>query len=151
MPTQNADHSRREHAAELTAVDCGEVFSEATLAAHLREWAAGDRTVEAAVGLLVAHGSWLRRSDFRTRIWCGKSDEGLSVESSFAGIDWDTAAELLQSAACSTSERRILSIVIALGAGRDHPIDLGEALTGLDAVNATHVLEAVAHAADVDH
>jgi hypothetical protein len=120
-----------------------DTFTELELAVALRNSAAGSYQAEAAVELLIAHGSWLRRGDFRAQaIWAdGGADEFV------VGIDWGSAAELLHDAPASASERRILSIALALVEGQAHPVDLGDALSSLDGANTANVIHAVAHAA----
>ena len=46
----------------------------------------------------------------------------------------------------SGGERRLLAIAASLGSGE--PVDLADALTGLDSWNAQVVVDAIAHAAD---
>jgi hypothetical protein len=127
-----------------------DIFSEEELAGGLRAWAAGSYRVEAAVGLLIAHRAWLRRAEFRERaVWVDGLDagEGDLGDGWFVGIDWDGAAAVLATAPASSSERAILAIAVAIAAGDEHPLDLGEALGRLDAANTTRVLQASAHAA----
>lgn len=108
----------------------------------LRQWASGSHNIEAAVGLLIAHGSWLRRPEFRQRvIWTSHSRTSGFTH---VGIDWDAASEL-QDLPASSSEHAILAIALSLADG-DNQVDLGDALTSLDERNATLVLEAIAHA-----
>ena len=108
----------------------------------LRQWASGSHTIEAAVGLLIAHGSWLRRPEFRQRaIWTSHSrTSGVT----HVGIDWEAASEM-QDLPASTSEHAILAIALSLADG-DNQVDLSDALTSLDERNTTLVLEAIAHA-----
>jgi hypothetical protein len=109
----------------------------------------GSYCAEAAVDLIVEHQTWLSRSDFRRRaIWTDPVEEVPNGTTRCAvGIDWDAAADVLASVPASASERRVLALVIALAAGDVHPVDLGDALCGLDRRNTAHVLRAVAHAA----
>jgi hypothetical protein len=116
------------------------------LADGLYAWAEGSHLVEAAVGLLAAHRSWLCRRDFRQRAICvdpaGDPDDPFWV-----GIDWDAAARVLAEVPASSGERAILAIAVALAAGSEHPVDLSEALGSLDGANSGRVLQAIAHAA----
>lgn len=59
-----------------------------------------------------------------------------------AEIDWPAARSALSY--LSGGERRILALADALAAG--NPVDLSDALTGLDETNGRMVLRAVAHA-----
>lgn len=77
------------------------------LAAGLRAWAAGDRINEAAVELLIAHGTWLRRGGFlRAAV-----DQGDGM----ARIDWDAAREFERDSPASTTERAVLRLAVAIG------------------------------------
>jgi hypothetical protein len=90
---------------------------------------------------LIGHGSWLRRSDFVDR--CLEVNHGLGGETVLAGVDWAAAVAALESGelACSGSEGRLLRIAASIAVGV--PLDLGEALTGLDEANLALVTEAV--------
>ena len=77
---------------------------------------------------------------------CNRSSDGELL----AGIDWEAVAVLANVAPASASERRILELAVALAAGHRHPVDLGDALTSLDASNAAAVVEAIAHASGAD-
>ncbi len=96
---------------------------------------------EAAVELLIDHGSWLRRSDFVDRFL--ESKLGLGGDTVLAGVDWAAAIAALEAGelACSGSEGRLLQIAASIAVGV--PLDLGEALTGLDEANLVLVTEAV--------
>jgi hypothetical protein len=121
------------------------------LADGLRAWATGSYCAEAAVDLLVEHATWLSRPEFRRQgVWTDAADEGCGdTTRTVVGIDWDAAAAVLASAPASASERRVLALAIGLADGDAHPVDLGDALCGLDRRNTAHVLRAVAHAAGV--
>lgn len=101
--------------------------------AGLRAWAAGMLPLEAAVELLIGalggqllHGPWVR---------CGEGD--------YAWFDPDIAAT--EVGVLSGGERRVLDIVCSL-VSSDHPVDLGDAITGLDPKVLRRVLRALAHA-----
>lgn len=128
-------------------MDDSERLSHQQLIDALRRWATGSYCTEAAVGLLIAHQRWLERADFRGQAISVEDGEVVSCDARIAGIDWDLAADLLQVAPASSSERQMLALVVALAAGRDHPVDLGNAFTSLDASNASRVLQALGHAA----
>ena len=95
--------------------------------------------LEAAVDLLIAHHTWLRRRDFR-RAALRVSDDGPEL----IGVDWTAARDLTERAPASRSELAMLTIAARL-AGQDHPCDLGDVLTGLDQTNTAIVLHAIAH------
>jgi len=109
-----------------------------SLPAALRAGAAGLYALEAATGLIIAHGTWLARSD----------DFGHFIHhgASTAAIDWEAAVDALHSGGlpCSAGERRMLHLAASLA---DHaPVSLGEAITGIDH-NVDLLLTAVGHAA----
>jgi len=63
----------------------------AGLAAALRACAAGLYPLEAGVGLLIANGTFLRRSDFTSRFIL----HGTSSDTHMAAVDWDAATTAL--------------------------------------------------------
>lgn len=98
-------------------------------AGALREWAHGDLALEAAVALLATplggrllDGPWIRRSG-TDGYW----------------FDPDVAAA--EAGVLSGGERRVLALTTSL-MSPEHPVDLGDAITGLD----PHVLDAVLRA-----
>ncbi|MGO1971617.1 MAG: hypothetical protein ACTH2Q_01535 [Propionibacteriaceae bacterium] len=104
----------------------------------LRRWARGVLPVEAAVHLLIdavsgrlLHGPWMRE-DADGHCWFDPS-----VAATEAGV-------------LSGGERRVLAIATSLAAGTDHPVDLGDAVTGLDPETLAFVLETLGHAGGLD-
>lgn len=102
-------------------------------AAGLRHWAAGVLPLEAAVELLIGalggrllDGPWVRQGAAHA-----------------AWLDPEIAA--IEGGVLSGGERRVLAIVTSL-ASSDHPVDLGDAITGLDPHALRLVLQAVSHA-----
>ncbi|MDQ1306694.1 MAG: hypothetical protein QG671_2526 [Actinomycetota bacterium] len=116
-----------------------------TLHAALRACAHGLYPAEASVDLLINHGTFLLRRDFRDRfIHLGTSiTDGTTA---MAEIDWITAITALDihDLPCSGGEQRILRLAASLAAGI--PVDLREALTGLDDRNTELTVTAVLHA-----
>jgi hypothetical protein len=114
------------------------------LHAALRAHAGGLYAQEAAVELLIAHFSWLRRGDFL--------DEFVLTAPSPAGgtpvadIRWLDAVGALDDGRlpCSGGEGRVLRIAASLAGGV--PVNLQDALTGLDTTNIGLVARAVLHA-----
>lgn len=107
-----------------------------TTADALRAWARGLLTLEAAVELLadavggrLLHGPWVRR-DEHGRHW----------------FDPDVAAA--ESGYLSGGERRVLAIASSL-ASAEHPVDLNDAVTGIDGQALRCLLNALAHAGGV--
>ncbi len=115
----------------------------ADLPAALRAHARGLLACEAAVELLLAHRCWPCRSDFAAGFVhrCpGSHGAGLAL------VDWAAAAGAVTDGRlpCSGGERRILQVAASLAEGV--PVDLREALTGLDEGNLDLVAAAVRHA-----
>jgi len=110
------------------------------LAGQLRAWARGIYPDEAGVELLIGHAVFLHRADFTSRfISIPGDDAGLAV------IDWPAAiAALDNSLPCSGGENRMLRLAASLAAGI--PVNLRDALTGLDGRGIQLVINAVLHA-----
>jgi hypothetical protein len=108
-----------------------------SLPAELRAAATGIYALEAAVGLIIAHGTWLARDDFTCLIAHGAGT---------AAIDWEAAAGTLETGGLPSSggERRMLRLAASL-AGQA-PVILGDAITGIDDTNAGLLVKAVLHA-----
>ncbi len=113
------------------------------LTAALRACAAGLYPLEAGVALLISNGTFLRRDDFTGRF----IDHGTSNGIPMAAIDWDSAAIALTSGGlpCSGGERRLLMLSASLAGGI--PVDLRDAVTGLDDDNIARLVTAILHAA----
>ncbi len=103
----------------------------ATLADKLNIYAFGTPNLEAASHILT-HSVRGRLLDALQLVW--EDDEA-------AEIDWP--ATLDASTGLSGGERRLLALAASLGSG--HPVDLANALTGLDAWHAQVVVDAIAH------
>jgi hypothetical protein len=113
--------------------------------AALRVWAKGLFSTEAAVELLIGHGSWLYRQDFlEIAVEFGQEITGGAV---LAAVDFEAASRALGAGAlpCSGGEGRVLRIAASIAGGV--PVDLREAVTGLDENNAVLAAAAVLHAA----
>jgi len=63
-----------------------------------------------------------------------------------AGIDWDAAITALRAGElpCSGGERRVLQLSSSLASGI--PVDLRDAVTGLDDANIARLVTAILHA-----
>jgi len=116
----------------------------ADLTAALRAHARGLHCREAAVELLISHACWLRRDDFLHNFL--HTAPGLIDGTPTAAIDWPEAIAALDRGQlpCSGGEARMLRLTASLAAGI--PVDLRDALTGLDSHNAQLVAHAVKHA-----
>jgi hypothetical protein len=108
-------------------------------------WARGLLCAEAAVELLIGHRAWLWREDFR-KVAIEFGRHVFTGEIS-ASADLVAAAGALDAGAlpCSGGEGRILRIAASIAEGV--PVDLREAVTGLDEGNIALVAGAVLHAA----
>ncbi len=112
------------------------------LTAALQACAAGLYPLEAGVALLISNGTFLHRGDFTSRF----IDHGTSGGTVMAAIDWDAAVAALQSGGlpCSGGERRLLMLSASLADGI--PVDLRDAVTGLDDDNIGRLVAAILHA-----
>ena len=102
-------------------------------------------STEAAVELLIRHRSWLHREDFLDIAL--ESGRGITSGAVMAAVDFGAAVGALEAGVlpCSGGEGRVLRIAASLGEGV--PVDLREAVTGLDENNAVLAAAAVLHAA----
>jgi hypothetical protein len=110
----------------------------------MRGWAKGLLCLEAAVGLLIAHRSWLERDDFLQAAveieWEPFRGREIAV------VDFAAAADaVLGALPCSDGERQVLLVAAGIACGI--PVDLREAALCMDAANAALVADAVLHAA----
>ena len=115
------------------------------LAAALRACAAGLYPLEAGTELLIGNGTFLHRDDFTSRfitVATSISDGTTPM----AAIDWDAAATALHAGElpCSGGERRVLKLSSSLAGGT--PVDLRNAVTGLDDGNIARLVTAILHA-----
>lgn len=99
------------------------------LSATLRAAAAGIHPDEAAAGLIISHGSFLRRRDFTRHV---ETAACISDGTPMAWIGWDAVIGPLDSGRLPASggEKRIACIAASLAAG--HPVSLRDAIPGLD-------------------
>ena len=116
-----------------------------TLHTALRAYAEGLLPAEAGVELLVFHGTFLRRNDFRDRF----VDQHTSIADRvtvLAAVDWAAAVAALDVGhlPCSAGERRILRLAASLAGGV--PVDLHDTVTGLDDRNIELTVNAIHHA-----
>jgi hypothetical protein len=116
-----------------------------SLPAALRACAAGIYPLEAGVGLLISHGSWLGREDFQDQF----VHTGISITdgvTNMAEIDWQAAISALDARhlPCSSGEERMLRLAASIAGGI--PVSLRDTLTGIDHRNIELVITAVLHA-----
>ncbi len=119
---------------------------EPPLAAELRAHASGLYTAEAGCELLINHATWLHRADFRDQfVHTGPSITDNTTP--MAHIDWAGALAALDTSRmpCSGGEGRVLRLAASLAHGA--PVNLADALTGLDHTNIYLFIQAVLHAA----
>ena len=113
--------------------------SPAMIAAGLRAHAQGLCCLEAAAELLIAQ-DWLHRDDFTSRFVT--VHPGIGSGHPAAVIDWPAAiAALGSSLPCSGGEQRMLKITASVADGI--PVDLRDALTGLDDSNIKLLVTAI--------
>jgi hypothetical protein len=108
-------------------------------------WAKGLFSAEAAVELLIGHRSWLFRGDF-LEIAVESGREVFSGPQ-MAAVGFVAAAGAVETGVlpCSGGEGRVLRIAASIAGGV--PVDLREAVTGLDERNAVLAAAAVLDAA----
>lgn len=114
------------------------------LPAALRAHAAGLHGPEAAIELLIGHGAWLCHPDFVDNYIA--TGPGLTNPAPMAWVTWPAAITALDAATlpCSSSEAQMLRVAASLAVGL--PLDLGDAVTGLDTANLDLVVQAILHA-----
>jgi hypothetical protein len=114
------------------------------LRAALRAGAEGLYALESGTGLLLAHGTWPAREDFRCFIHVAGSNTSAGTE--LASIDWEAAIAALDAGECPSSggEKRMLRLAASLAA--DIPVQLGSAVTGIDDRNVGLLVKAILHA-----
>jgi hypothetical protein len=112
------------------------------LSVALQSCAAGLYPLEAGVALLTSNGTFLHRDDFTNRF----IEHATSGGTPMAAIDWDAAVAALASGdlPCSGGERRVLQLSASLAGGI--PIDLRDAVTGIDDGNIARLVTAILHA-----
>ena len=108
-------------------------------------WAKGLLGTEAAVELLIGHRWWLDRDDFR-EIAVEFGWEACSGRV-MAAVDFVAVADALAAGKlpCSGSEGQVLRLAASIACGV--LVDLGGAVSGLDAANTGLVADAVWYAA----
>jgi hypothetical protein len=111
-----------------------------SLPAALRAAAEGLYALEAATGLLVAHGTWLERDDFACFIHHGSGTAAIDWQAAITAITAMDAGELPSSA----GEKRMLRLAASL-ADQAH-VSLGDAITGIDEHNVGLLIKSVRHA-----
>lgn len=112
------------------------------LVTALHACATGLLPLKAGTELLISNGTLLHRDDFTPRfITCGTSSG-----TPMAAINWDAAVTALHSGElpCFGGERRILQISASLAGGI--PVDLRDAVTGLDDRNTALLITAIQRA-----
>lgn len=120
-------------------------YTATELAGLLRVGAQGCHSDEASADLLIAHDTWLHRSDFVRTCVTVETDLFTDEEEVAAFIDWSAVVRVLDAGGlpCSTSEAAVLRIAAGLAGV---PVNLRAMLGGLDARNIQLVAEAVMHA-----
>ena len=112
------------------------------LTTALRACAAGLYPLEAGTALLISNKTFLHRDDFTSRFIRHGTSGGVPM----AAVDWDAAVTALAGGGlpCSGGERRLLLLSASLAGGI--PVDLRDAVTGLDDGNIARLATAIRHA-----
>ena len=115
-----------------------------SLTAALRACASGIYALEAGVGPLIANGTFLHRDDFTTRFILSGASPASGTR--MAAVDWDAATTALAAGElpCPGGERRILKLAASLADGI--PVNLRDAVTGIDQHNTQRLVTAILHA-----
>lgn len=121
-----------------------DTMSHGELAVALRWWSDGDLPTEAAVELLIAHGVWLHRPDFRTAAL-----RPVPGDASAAAVDWPAALAHADDVEASVEEVAVLRVAVALAGHGTTP--LRALLAPLSRPAAAHVVRAVAHAVGLEY
>ena len=111
----------------------------------MRVWAKGLLGLEAAVELLIGHGTWPARADFAAvALTFGRDGITGAV---MASVDFQAALAARRAGGlpCSSSEEHILALAASIATGV--PVALGDLVSGLDEDNAIRVAIAVLHVA----
>jgi hypothetical protein len=118
------------------------------LADRLRTWAAGLKSTEAAVELLIAHGAWLGRTVFVDALVESFEayDHYCKGVVSVAIVDFEGIPAFLHTFECSAGDESILRLAAAI-AEVPTASSLGALLGELDGANVALLLDAIAHAA----
>ena len=117
--------------------------TESGLADAIRVGAAGLYSLEAACELVISAG-WLHRDDFARFVTTGTAlTDGVAE---LAHIDWRSVVSSRDAGLlpCSSGENRILRLAASIAGGI--PVDLNDALSGLDQASISLVVRAVRHA-----
>ena len=114
------------------------------LQAALRAGADGLYALEAGTGMILAHGTWQAREDFRCFVHA--ADSLTSPGTELASIDWEAAITALDAGEfpSSSGEKRMLRLAASLAG--DVPVRLGNAVTGIDDRNVDLLVAAILHA-----
>jgi predicted transposase YbfD/YdcC len=115
------------------------------LAAAMRVWAKGLPGLEAAVELLIGHGTWPARADFAEVALTPGRDGITGTEMASVDFEAALAARRAGGLPCSSGEDRVLALAASIATGV--PVALGDLVSGLDEDNAVRVAIAVLHAA----
>jgi len=112
----------------------------------MRAWAKGLLDLEAAVELLIGHGTWPGRADFAAAALTSGRDGVTGA--AMASVDFQAALAARRAGGglpCSSGEEQILALAASIAIGV--PVPLGDLVSGLDEDNAIRVAIAVLHAA----
>ena len=111
------------------------------LACHLLDAASGIPADTAATGLIISHGHFLHRQEFRRVI---TADTSITTGQPLAVISWQAALHALEGGLlpCASSEQAVLRIAASIG-DPAIPVHLRAVLGNLDPRNITLVADAI--------
>lgn len=120
-------------------------MTDSQLQEALRAGADGLYALEAGTRMILAHGTWPAREDFRCFVHVADSIADPGTE--LASIDWEAAITALDAGEfpSSSGEKRMLRLAASLAG--DIPVQLGDAVTGIDDRNVDLLVAAILHAA----
>lgn len=147
LPIPDATTAASQYLLQLTAGHPTPPHSkQPPLTDELRAHAYGLNAAEAGCDLLINHATWLHRSDFRDQfVHTGPSITDATTP--MAHIDWAAAIDALNAGhlPCTGVAGRVLRLAASLTHGI--PVNLNDAVTGLDHTNIDLVVQAIHHAA----
>jgi hypothetical protein len=95
--------------------------------------------------MILAHGTWPAREDFQYFVHVADSITAPGTE--LASIDWEGAIAALDRGEFPSSSGEMRMLRLAASLAGDIPVQLGDAVTGIDDRNVDLLIKAVLHAA----
>ena len=114
-------------------------MTSANLVQALRACASGIYTAEAAIGMLIAHATWLDRDEFGQFI---HTDH----QATMAAIDWPAVTAALTEGQIPSSNGEQQILLMSASIAGHTPVILGDTITGIDDRNTQILISAILHA-----